>query len=214
MTSLYSDLGVEPNDDAATIKRAHRKKARETHPDTGGDREEFERIQRAAVVLTDPARRARYDETGETESRPSNPMAEFAEIIVPAFDAALNEAADRMEMIDIIASTKAKLRQMVSNATVEIGKAKQARERFDKALQRLKFNGDGIDFIGNVLTDRVRQIGKQIEMMEGQRAKVEAAIVHIEVYGWEVTKPDVMQMSMAQMMGSSSSSNFRVFTNL
>lgn len=214
MTTLYDDLGIPPDADAETISRAHRKAAKKHHPDAGGDRDQFERVQRAYLVLRDPSKRSKYDETGETETKPSNPMAEFAEIIVPAFDAALNEAADRMEMIDIIASTRAKLRQMVSNATVEIGKAKQATKRFEKALQRLKFKGDGIDFIGNVLTDRIRQIGRQIEMMEGQRAKVEAAIEHIEVYGWEVTKPDVMQMSMAQMMGSSSSSNFRVFTNL
>lgn len=183
--SLYTDLGVAPDADRETIARAHREAAKRHHPDAGGKREDFERVSRAWLVLRDPAKRARYDQTGETEDRPNNPMADFAEIIVPAFDAALNEAGDRFEYIDIVANAKMRLRQSVSDITTEIAKAKGMRKRFEKTVSRLKFSGDGPDFIGHVMRDRVDQITRSIALFEQQRAKIEEAIKLADVYGWD-----------------------------
>lgn len=62
---LYDVLGVAPDATADEIKRAYRKRARESHPDTGGDEEEFKRVTHAHQVLSDPDRRARYDRFGD-----------------------------------------------------------------------------------------------------------------------------------------------------
>jgi molecular chaperone DnaJ len=65
MADLYGVLGLAP--DAATddIKRAYRRKAREHHPDAGGDAERFKEVTHAYEVLSDPDRRARYDRFGD-----------------------------------------------------------------------------------------------------------------------------------------------------
>jgi molecular chaperone DnaJ len=47
------------------IKRAYRRKAREHHPDAGGDEEAFKQITHAYQVLSDPQKRARYDRFGD-----------------------------------------------------------------------------------------------------------------------------------------------------
>ena len=64
-SSLYELLGVERTADADTIKRAYRRKALTEHPDKGGDEEKFKKLNEAYNVLSDPQRRAVYDQTGE-----------------------------------------------------------------------------------------------------------------------------------------------------
>lgn len=61
--SHYEVLGVEPDATPDQIKRAYRKRARETHPDInhGADRGVFQRVQEAFAVLSDEAQRAAYD---------------------------------------------------------------------------------------------------------------------------------------------------------
>lgn len=65
MSDLYEMLGVARDASADDIKRAYRRKAREHHPDAGGDEETFKRVTHAHEVLSDPARRARYDQFGD-----------------------------------------------------------------------------------------------------------------------------------------------------
>lgn len=63
--TLYETLGVDPAATRDEIQAAYRAKAREHHPDRGGDTETMQRVNRAYGVLADPDRRRRYDETGE-----------------------------------------------------------------------------------------------------------------------------------------------------
>lgn len=58
---LYAVLGVDPDATGEEIRAAHRRAARETHPDLGGDPERFHAVQVAWEVLGDPRRRADYD---------------------------------------------------------------------------------------------------------------------------------------------------------
>ncbi len=65
---LYDILGVPPDASPEAIKAAHRAKAKQHHPDAGGDPEKFGEVQRAYDVLSDPEARARYDTTGIAET--------------------------------------------------------------------------------------------------------------------------------------------------
>jgi molecular chaperone DnaJ len=61
----YKILGVprDANDDQ--IRKAYLTLAKTKHPDKGGTAAEFQAIERAKSILTDPAKRAHYDRTGE-----------------------------------------------------------------------------------------------------------------------------------------------------
>ena len=61
MATLYAVLGVNPEADRATIRRAYRDLARRHHPDFGGDVREMVSINEAWHVLGDRERRATYD---------------------------------------------------------------------------------------------------------------------------------------------------------
>jgi molecular chaperone DnaJ len=62
---LYELLDVPRDAAAEDIKRAYRRKAREHHPDAGGDEETFKQVTHAYQVLGDPEKRARYDRFGD-----------------------------------------------------------------------------------------------------------------------------------------------------
>ena len=64
MADLYAALGLGRDASAEEIKRAYRKEALTNHPDRGGDKEKFQRLQAAYEVLSNPGRRAAYDQTG------------------------------------------------------------------------------------------------------------------------------------------------------
>lgn len=66
----YKILGVERNADSQQIKRAYRKLAKEFHPDRNpgntNAEERFKEINEAYEVLSDPQKRQRFDQLGES----------------------------------------------------------------------------------------------------------------------------------------------------
>ena len=63
----YEVLGVDKNSDDQTIKRAFKRLAMKYHPDRNkepGAEEKFKEINEAYAVLSDPQKRAAYDQYG------------------------------------------------------------------------------------------------------------------------------------------------------
>ena len=58
----YAALGIQSTADASDIRKAYKKRALQTHPDKGGDEEEFKRVGAAYAVLSDAEKRRDYDE--------------------------------------------------------------------------------------------------------------------------------------------------------
>ena len=71
METLYEILGVRPDDDAEAFKRAYRKAAKASHPDTHPDDPDapirFKQVLKAYEILRDPEMRADYDQLLELE---------------------------------------------------------------------------------------------------------------------------------------------------
>lgn len=64
LTSYYEVLGVGPNAEAETLRKAYRRLARKHHPDVSKDpraHENMARINEAFETLIDPSRRSEYD---------------------------------------------------------------------------------------------------------------------------------------------------------
>lgn len=62
---LYGVLGVDKNHATEdVIKKAYKKLAMKHHPDRGGDPEHFKKISEAYSILSDPEKKAKYDQFG------------------------------------------------------------------------------------------------------------------------------------------------------
>jgi hypothetical protein len=71
---LYDVLGANESDDAETIKRHYRRRSKEAHPDKHPEKaEEFKAVSDAFLILSDPARRAKYDATGDASQIEHDP---------------------------------------------------------------------------------------------------------------------------------------------
>lgn len=61
MSDYYKTLGIDKSATADQIKKAYRKLASQHHPDKGGDTAKFQQIEEAYRILSDPSKRAEYD---------------------------------------------------------------------------------------------------------------------------------------------------------
>ena len=64
---LYAVLGVKKNASVKTIEKKYRKLVMEHHPDRGGERELFAKIELAGRILLDDYLRANYDHDGSID---------------------------------------------------------------------------------------------------------------------------------------------------
>lgn len=64
MNDPYDVLGVKRDASIDEIKKAFRKLSHQHHPDKGGDAAKFQEINAAYQILSDPEKRARFDQFG------------------------------------------------------------------------------------------------------------------------------------------------------
>jgi len=175
--SLYDALGVGRDASQDDIKRAHRRKARDHHPDKpGGDKSKFQEIQLAYDTLGDEERRRRYDETGSA-SGPEAPdpiMAKLAMIIDGLIDQLLMdgmpiETSDmRAHAIDALKTKIREIKAQKGQLERALGQARKLAKRFKR-----KRKAKAPDLILTTLARKERDISDAI-------AKVAEAI---EIWG-------------------------------
>lgn len=188
--SLYDDLGVSSDASFEEIRSAYRKRAMGCHPDLGGDREEFQRIQDAHDVLSDADRRARYDQTGETAAGPDNRLSEISAVIVSAFDHVLAQAGAKFREHDLIVHTCNVLRGQKRGLRASLDKAAGEKAKLGELIERLSFEGAGPDILTGTLRQRIAHHDNAIRLAEHNLEVIDEAIGYLRSYGfaWKRTE--------------------------
>jgi curved DNA-binding protein CbpA len=158
---LYEELGVGRDATPAEIKAAHRRQAKDHHPDRGGDRSKFQAVQLAYDTLKDEDRRRRYDDTGQTAGaeRPDPATIHLAVLIDSLIDQLLGDGMP-IETVDMrtiaIEACDEKLRAIRS----EKGGAERALSKARKLASRFKRKrkAKGPDLISSALERKQRDI--------------------------------------------------------
>ena len=185
----YEELGVCRDADTDAVNAAYRKAARQYHPDAGGDRDAFERVQQAAMILRDPERRAKFDATGETDTSPDNETSAIASIIVEAFDTAMAAAPD-YRAADIVAHMTKHINAAMRSLADQKKHYAAGLSEIDAASERLEFRGAGTDFIAANLRLRRGQIEQAITECERQVGLREKALEITKGYRWRFEKTE------------------------
>lgn len=107
MTDLYAILGVDRAARAGAIKEAYRRKAKEHHPDAGGDPDRFHELSVAYTILSDPERRKEYDLTGEVDApKALNVLSAVTQLFARALDDTLEQTAGKASELDMIRAVR------------------------------------------------------------------------------------------------------------
>lgn len=188
---LYDTLGVPKDASEAQVKKAYRKKAAKAHPDAGGDADEFRKLTGAYLVLRDPARRDRYDRTGddglasEVDRVRQGAVSMLGALVAQSLE---NEfAAER----DLLAAIRAQLKH-------ETGQLKAAMSAHSDRRKRVEANGkrwkrkkgaEGPDMLAAIILGQITSIAHTIAQCEEQ-IEIRAAVVEmLDAYEYEFVSP-------------------------
>ena len=183
-TDHYDTLGVPPDADIGAIKKAHRRKAMQHHPDRAGEdpaaREEFDKVQTAYLVLSDPDKRAKYDRGEDPGTGPDNSQSEVMKLAIRAFMEAVQQGDEKFE--DMIASARDTLETQSDQADKALQKLAESKKKWVAARERLSRDAAvgpnflvqsidaqirGIDDDHRRITARLGQLREAIELLQG-----------------------------------------------
>ena len=181
--SLYDDLGVAPDADHATIKAAYRSRAQRAHPDkpTGSDKE-FQAIQIAYSVLSDDAKRKRYDRTGRSD-QPD--MLQQAMNAIGGMFLAMVDNGD-IEHDDMVAAMKVDIAGKIAGFRDAIVKAQSAIKKQERVLKRIKHTGKGKNILAEAIRVRIGNLERGIAADAENIVFAELVATMLEEYGYEV----------------------------
>ena len=184
MIDPYETLGVARDADAAQVKTAYRKRAKNAHPDTGGDIDAFARLKTSYELLSDPVRRKVFDETGYDPT-----LADTRDIEgLLVLEGLINDfILDEREpgSFDPVAAMRRKLTDKIVNVRFHILELERHRARIRNHMDRIGRRPQ-TDFLGSMMRARSESITEAITKAEAQIATIEQAYQMLEGYSYEI----------------------------
>lgn len=204
--SLYETLDIPSGADPATIKRAYKHKAKQTHPDKGGTAEQFAKVSRAYLVLSDPARRARYDETGDIpeitpETAPLNLLVQYFVTVVQMF---ANGQGPDPTKTDLVAQARTQFRKDITEAENRQVKLRRDIKLWESVAKR--FKNKKSQTVQNALSAQIPPLEQQVRLMEEQIGMRRDALKLLDGYTFEFDSPAPVDSAYAYIR------NIRTFT--
>lgn len=188
--SLYDKLGVQPDATEGEIKDAYRRAAKDTHPDTGGDQKAFEEINTAYLVLSKPASRKRYDETGDIDGpEPDNADTRAMSNIAGALEAFLEQDKRDPATIDLPKAITEMFEKNIAMQTDAIKKAEKAKARLERIHKRFKRKNPGANLFHRLIQHKMQGITLSIIAANEMIADCKRAIEILADYEFDVEVP-------------------------
>ena len=157
----YETLGVPKDATQVDIKVMYRAKAQRLHPDKpGGDSNAFAALREADGVLSDPARRKRYDETGD----PDEPKQDYAGSLAMLF----SQIMDQGGQCNIIDEAKTHVAHALHEIDSAMSKNRVEAEKLKRHLGRVVSTGE-MNLYEQMLTQKLDHFAKMEKNNASQR---------------------------------------------
>jgi curved DNA-binding protein CbpA len=204
----YKVLGVPREADGDAIKSAFRRRAKDTHPDTGGDRKAFEAVDRANKVLSDPKRRAKFDETGEIDDDiAANPDQAAFGIINHVLAQAISGDQDPLQT-DLMIVVKAYFDKVLGEIEKKRLMLTRSRDRAKTMRGRFRRKAKGENMLARMMDWQVEQIENALKASEQELANHERALAILADYDFERDPPErIVQYHYFNAFGASNSTS-------
>ena len=190
MTNPYADLDVPADASAAEIKAAYRRKAKQAHPDNGGSADEFSKVNRAKLVLLDPERRRKFDQSGAVDEGVDDEMARAMNIVTGVIDSVFtviqNERGDPANF-DVLGDARKMVGDQIEQTRNQIAENDRIIKVLRKTAARFKPKRGKVNRISSLLDSRARQIEEGNAGNRKNLGAMEAAytILKDHDYEWE-----------------------------
>jgi curved DNA-binding protein CbpA len=183
-------LGIGRGAAQDDLRRAYRRKAKTSHPDSGGSVEAFGEVATAYTVLSDTKRRERYDTTGEIETaRPDNVDGSAIEVIAQKLGLLIHAEQD-LTALDIGAVLAQTIRDDIGLRQTGIANQKRAIERAAALRARVKRKGNGEDnALARVLDWHEGAAKDSVRKNEEAVRSMERALEILELYSFGEDRP-------------------------
>jgi len=179
----YRVLGIGRTAEQGTIKTAYKLKARDAHPDRGGDPDVFIAVVKAFGLLSDPDLRRIFDQTGivDIESLRSY-RRDVTTVLADMFDAAVRSAVStglRLGAVDFIELMRTAVEKGVGEARSEAAQIGAEMDALAALSRRIRRRDDN----ENLFTER---LGAQLKAKSEQHAAVRRRLLILETAGVEL----------------------------
>lgn len=200
--NLYETLGLSSRATDKQIKAAHRRMAKQAHPDMRqGDRKAFERIQRAYMVLIDPARREHYDATGEIDEQgPDNAHAAALACLAHAFDAAVGQSLEQgrePHQSDLVALMRRHLEDEIAERDQDRVKNELVRDKWTGLRDRFTVEDDAPNTMAAIIESRIADIDRGMKRHDQADKTAQEALDILErhEFAFDAPAPVVVTVS-------------------
>lgn len=194
----YDILGVPKTASTDQIKSAYRKRARDTHPDRGGDGDKFAEVTRAYSILMDPDLRKRFDETGAVdEVNPLTIRQRMIQIIAQMFNSALAVEGERgtsLRHFPLIKAMRAQMGQNLAQAYDVAAKHKKSLDDRQFLLARISRTDDGENIFADIIRGQITQLAAIVKTADLDIQAMEMACDELMAYENEVDLIQAVQM--------------------
>jgi DnaJ-class molecular chaperone len=186
---LYDVLGVGRDAAVGAIRKAYRSAAKKAHPDTGGSEEKFAALTQAYDCLIDPARRKRYDETGEiSDADPDTAEAKAMNVAFGKLSEVLTAIEQRGSVFgefDVLGDAVKKLRADLAGIDQKTHALKQTAHKLRKLAEKFEAKKGKSNRLRPMLVAQAVDAERHVAAMAADRATVLAAIAVLEDHEFE-----------------------------
>lgn len=180
--TAYEILGVDAKASKETIKKAYRRKAKQSHPDKGGDALEFRDLAKAYRLLTDDAKRERYDRTGEECDSEGVQRSEAVVLLAKMFTEVIQEFLQTGgSNLALVKALRHRLHRCRETAIGDNQNLVSRLAKLKKAQSQLKNKGK-TTLLETMLLDPINNLQRGIAVTEGYKRNCDAALELIADY--------------------------------
>jgi curved DNA-binding protein CbpA len=205
--TLYEILGVSREATSKEIRAAYRAKAKIHHPDSGGTKEEFGRLQMAYRVLMDPKLRKTYDQTGRIDEPAADThRAEILSILVTTLDrAAVPAPGENPLMRDLVGSMTIILMDQERERQDHLTRIKQVKDLLIKMKKRFKKKRrveEGQNIFDVILDAKIMEADREISVTEHKVNMLKEVLSILSDYEFEFDEIRVMMSGVRVFMAT------------
>jgi curved DNA-binding protein CbpA len=190
----YDELGLGRCASEAEITAAHRTAVKAHHPDRGGDRDRFDRVQRATQILRDPGRRQHFDDTGEADESPGSLHERM--VMSAAREALMGviQGSGDLRQVDVVGLAITAAENAVARLRAQNDSLDRNLQRLAEVRRRLRRPDAGEDMLAAMfvreeadLLQRKPQVARAIRAQEGALEVLRSYAYSIDLNGRSAT---------------------------